>query len=130
MGRHAEAAGTPLDLRRSAQASGLVGGIAWVAAYFLPDDPRTTIGTALLWVGVAMLTVALFGLGMLLVKSDVLSLRVFVGLALPTLVWGVFALVRDSVSDQTFLDAVFGAVVGVISGLQLVRHEQQTRATL
>jgi hypothetical protein len=130
MGRHAEAAGTPLDLRRSAQASGLVGGIAWVVTYFLPDDPRTILGTALLWVGVAMLTVALFGLGMLLVKSDVLPLRVFVALALPTLVWGVFALVRDSVSGQTFLDAVFGAVVGVISGLQLVRDVPQTRATL
>jgi hypothetical protein len=119
-----------MDLRRTAQAAGLVGGIAWLVTYFLPDDPRTTVGTMLLWVGLVLLTVALFGLGMLLVKSDVLPLRVFVALALPTLVWGVFALVRESVSGQTLLDAAFGAVVGLISGLQLARHGSSTRATL
>ena len=51
----------------------------------------------------------------MLVKSDVLPLRVFVALALPTLVWGVFALVRDSVSDEQLVDAVFGALVGLCS---------------
>jgi hypothetical protein len=119
-----------MDLRRSAQASGLVGGIAWVATYFLADDPRTTFGTLLLWFGMLLLTVALLGLGMLLVKGDVLALRVFVALALPTLVWGVFALVRDSASDRTLVDAVFGGVVGLISGIQLLRNDSQTRATL
>jgi hypothetical protein len=130
MGQHADTPGAVMDLRRTAQAAGLVGGIAWLVTYFLPDDPRTTVGTMLLWVGLVLLTVALFGLGMLLVKSDVLPLRVFVALALPTLVWGVFALVRESVSGQTLLDAAFGAVVGLISGLQLVRHGSSTRATL
>jgi hypothetical protein len=130
MGQHADTAGTPLELRRSAQVAGLMGGIAWLVTYFLPDDPRTTLGTLLLWAGLLLLSVALFGLGMLLVKSDVLPLRVFVALALPTLVWGVFALVRDSASDQTLVDAVFGAVVGLISGLQLVRHDSNARATL
>jgi hypothetical protein len=130
MGRHAEAAGTPLDLRRTAQAAGLVGGTAWVVAYFLPNDPRTTLATLLLWLGLLLLSVALFGLGLLLVKSDVLPLRVFVALALPTLVWGVFAIVRDSASDRPLVDGVFGAVVGLISGLELVRRRSQTRATL
>jgi hypothetical protein len=130
MGRHAEAAGGPLDLRRTAQAAGLVGGIAWVVASFLPNDPRTSLATLLLWLGLLLLTVALLGLGLMLVKSDVLPLRVFVALALPTLVWGVFAIVRDSASDRPLVDAVFGAVVGLISGLQLVRRRPQTRATL
>jgi O-antigen/teichoic acid export membrane protein len=130
MGRHAETAVGPLDLRRTAQAAGLVGGIAWVVAYFLPNDPRTAPATLLLWLGLLLLTVALFGLGLLLVKSDVLPLRVFVALALPTLVWGVFAIVRDSASDRPLVDAVFGAAVGLISGLQLVRRRSQTRATL
>jgi hypothetical protein len=119
-----------MDLRRTAQASGLLGGIAWLVAYFLPDDPRTTLGTLLLAAGLLLLTVALFGLGMLLVKSDVLPLRIFVSLALPTLVWGVFGLVYDSASDQTLVVAVFGAVVGLISGIQLVRRHSQPRATL
>jgi O-antigen/teichoic acid export membrane protein len=130
MGRHADAAGTPLDLRRTAQASGLAGGIAWVAVYFLPDDPRTTPGTLLLAAGLLLLTIALFGLGMLLVKSDVLPLRVFVALALPTLVWGVFGIVHDSASDQTLVDAVFGAIVALISGLQLTRRHAPPRTTL
>jgi hypothetical protein len=130
MGRHAEAAGSPLDLRRTAQASGLAGGIAWVVTYFLPDDPRSGLATVLLWLGLLLLSVALFGLGLLLVRSDVLPLRLFVALALPTLVWSAFAVVRDSASDQTLVDAAFGAVVGVVSGVQLVRRRSLPRATL
>jgi energy-converting hydrogenase Eha subunit A len=66
-----------------------------------------------------LLTGALFGLGMLLVRSDVLALRVFVAGALPTLVWGVFAIVQRSAGDHGVVDAVFGAVVGVVSGVRL-----------
>ena len=56
----------------------------------------------------------------------------FVALALPTLVWGVFALVRDSVSDDQLVDAVFGAVVGLVSGSLLLRYAARRlrRATL
>ena len=104
----------PRTARRTAQICGLVGGAAWVATYFLDSDgPRE--GAALgRWA--LLLTIALFAIGMMLVKSDVLPLRVFVALALPTLVWGVFALVRDSVSDEQLVDAVFGAVIGAALG--------------
>jgi hypothetical protein len=129
MGRHAEASGTPLDLRRAAPLAGLTGGVAWVAAYLLPDGGG--LETAVLWVGAVLLTVALFGLGLLLVRSDVLALRVFVAVALPTLVWGVFALVHDSSGDPELIDAVFGAVVGLVSGLRLGHHGRGVpRATL
>ncbi len=69
---------------------------------------------ALLWVGGALITVALFGLGLLLVKSDVLLLRVFVGLALPTLVWGVVALLRGSAVSASTVDVVFGGCVALV----------------
>jgi hypothetical protein len=129
MGRHVEASGTPLDLRRSAQLAGLAGGFAWVVAFFLADGGSLT--SALLWLGALLLTVALFGLGLLLVRSDVLALRVFVALALPTLVWGVFAIVHDSMADPELVDAVFGAVVGLVSGLRLGHHDSGVpRATL
>jgi hypothetical protein len=129
MGRHAEASGTPLDLRRTAQLAGLTGGVAWVVAFFLSDGG--SLETALLWVGALLLTVALFGLGLLLVRSDVLALRVFVALALPTLVWGVFAIVHDSTADPELVDAVFGAIVGLVSGLRLGHHGRGVpRATL
>jgi hypothetical protein len=88
MGRHVEASGTALDPRRTAPIAGLTGGISWVFAFFLPDGGA--LETTVLWAGAILLTVALFGLGLLLVRSDVLALRVFVALALPTLVWGVF----------------------------------------
>jgi hypothetical protein len=129
MGRHAEASGTPLDLRRTAQLAGLTGGLAWVVAFFLSDGG--SLETALLWVGALLLTVALFGLGLLLVRSDVLALRVFVALALPTLVWGVFAIVHDSTADPELVNAVFGAIVGLVSGLRLGHHGRGVpRATL
>jgi hypothetical protein len=129
MGRHAEVSGTRFDLRRTAQLAGLAGGLAWVVTLFLDDGG--SLERALLWAGTILLTVALFGLGLLLVRSDVLALRVFVALALPTLVWGVFAIVHDSTADPELVDAVFGAIVGLVSGLRLGHHGRGVpRATL
>jgi len=119
MGRHAETSGTLLDLRRTAQLAGLTGGVAWVVAFFLPD--ASGLETTLLWIGAVLLTVALFGLELMLVHSDVLALRVFVALALPTLVWGVFGIIHQAVADPGLIDALFGAVVGLVSGLRLGR---------
>ena len=129
MGRHAEVSGTLFDLRRTAQLAGLAGGLAWVVTLFLDDGG--SLERALLWAGTILLTVALFGLGLLLVRSDVLALRVFVALALPTLVWGVFGIVHGSANDPDLVDAVFGAVVGLVSGLRLGSHARGApRATL
>lgn len=120
MGRHTDSAGGLLGPRRVTQVCGLVGGVAWVVTYFLTSGG--TAANALLWVGVVLLTVTLLGLGLLLVKSGFLLLRVFVALALPTLVWGVLGLILGSTSDRTVVEAVFGAVVALISGIQLVRR--------
>jgi len=128
MGRHAEAAGTPFDLRRGAQVAGLVGGIAWVVAYFLPDGGSAA--GLLLPLGAVLLTVALFGLGLMLVRSDFLALRLFVGVAVPTLVWGVFGVVHQSASDPGLVDALFGAVAGLVAGLRLSHRGAARRATL
>ena len=127
MGQHIDAAG-PRNARRTAQICGLVGGAAWVALYFLDAD--TALAKALLWGGGVLLTIALVAIGMMLVKGDVMLLRVFVALALPTLVWGVFALVRDSVSNEELVDAVFGAFVGLLSVALLARPSTARRATL
>jgi hypothetical protein len=128
MGRHADAAGSPLDLRRAAQLGGLLGGIAWVVAYFLPDGGSGA--NLLLAAGAVLLTLAMFGLGLMLVRSDFLALRVFVGVALPTLVWGVFGVVHQSASDPGLVDAVFGAVIGLVAGLRLGHRGAAPRATL
>lgn len=127
MGRHTDSAGGLTRPRRVAQVCGLLGGAAWVVAYFLTDGG--TAASALLWVGVVLLTVALLELGLTLVKSDFLLLRVFVGLALPTLVWGVLGLVLGSVSDRRLVEAVFGGVVALISLVHLVRRKPASRAS-
>lgn len=129
MGRHAEASGTPFDVRRSAQIAGLIGGLAWVLAFFLPDGG--SLRTSLIRAGAVLLTLALFGLGLLLVRGDVLALRIFVAVVVPVLVWGVFGIVHQSVSDSGLVDAAFGAVVGLVCALRLGHHGSRVpRATL
>lgn len=116
MGRHADHSGTLFDLRRSAALAGLAGGAAWVIASFLAEGG---VQRAVLVVGAILLTAALCGLGMRLVRSDVLPLRIFVALALPTLVWGVFGIVHQSADDPDLVDAAFGALVGLVSAVRL-----------
>jgi hypothetical protein len=128
MGRHVEASGTPFDLRRLTQIAGLVGGVVWVLAYFLPDDGAAE--TTLLTVGAVLLTIALCGLGLLLVRSDFLALRIFVAIAVPVLVWSVFGIVHQSLSDPELVDGVFGAIVAVVSAVRLGHQGGASRATL
>jgi hypothetical protein len=111
-----------------AQVAGLLGGIAWVVAYFLPEGGSAA--DLLLPAGAVLLTLAMFGLGLLLVRSDFLALRVFVGIALPTLVWGAFGVVHQSASDASLVDAVFGGVCGLLAGLRLAHRGAAPRATL
>ncbi|MGA8247390.1 MAG: hypothetical protein WB797_10825 [Nocardioides sp.] len=128
MGRHTDSGRGLLGPRRIAQVCGLVGGVAWLVTYFLARDG--TAANVLLWGGAALLTVALLELGLLLVRSDFLLLRLFVALALPTLVWGVLSLILGAVSDRTVVEAAFGAVVALISGAQLIRRRPVLRETL
>jgi hypothetical protein len=128
MGRHADAAGTPLELRRSAQLAGLLGGLAWVVAAFLPDGGAAA--AVVLPLGAVLLTFALFGLGLMLVRSDFRALRLFVGVALPALVWGVFGVVHEGSPDTGVVDAVFGAIVGLVTGVALSHRSAGRRATL
>ena len=128
MGRHVDAVGPATGVRRAAQLCGLVGGAAWVIGYVV--DPGGAAAAMLLWGGALLLTVALVSLGARLVKSDVLLLRLFVAVALPTLVWGVFLLLRDGVSDVGLLDATFGAAVALLSVVGLVRRPSAPGATL
>ena len=128
MGRHAEAAATQLDVARIAEISGLAGGTAWVLAYLLPG---AALADGLAWLGSVLVTAAWCGLGLLLVRSNVLALRLFVAVALPTLVWGVLVLVHGSAARPTGADAVLGVVVALVSGLLLTRRRPGIpRATL
>jgi hypothetical protein len=116
MGRHTEATTSGTGLRRIASLAGLGGGVLWAATALLGDGSVTDI---LLRMGGVLITVALVGLGLLLVKSELPVLRIFVGLAVPILVWGVVALLRDSSLSTSLVDAVFGGVVALASAVRL-----------
>ena len=101
----------------------------WVIAFFLADGSGPE--RAVLVLGAVLLTAALCGLGMRLVRGDVLPLRIFVAVALPTLVWGVFGIVHQSAQDPDLVDAAFGALVGLVSAVRLGHHAAGVpRATL
>jgi hypothetical protein len=127
MGRHVDASGSSLDLRRTSPLAGLGGGIAWVGASFLPDG--ATARTGLLWTGTTLLTLALLGLGLLLVRSDVVALRIFIAVAVPVLVWGVFGIVHQSASDPQSVDVSFAVIVALVCAASLALRGRHTPRT-
>ena len=99
--------------------AGILGAGRWGRLAPRPPASGGTAADALLWVGAALLVLALIELGLLLVRSDLLLLRLFVALALPPWSGGVLGLILGAVSDRTVVEAAFGAVVALISGVQL-----------
>ena len=103
-----------MDTRHAAHWAGLVGGLLWVFKLFAGG-----LDTALTWVGAVLITAGLVQLGLMLVKSDFMALRVFVGLAVPAVVWSVVLAARPGVPNGDVLDAAFGAVVALSALAQL-----------
>ena len=114
---------------RAAQLSGLLGGVAWVAAAFLWEGGDDPLELGLFWLGAVLITLFLLDLGMLLVKRGLLALRLFVAGALPLLVWMVVVFAASSASDDAIVWGFTGAVVAVFAVVQLARPVPE-RATL
>ena len=114
---------------RAAQLSGLLGGVAWVAAAFLWEGGDDPLELGLFWLGAVLITLFLLDLGMLLVKRGLLALRLFVAGALPLLVWMVVVFAASSASDDALVWGFTGAVVAVFAVVQLARPIPE-RATL
>ncbi|MGH3306696.1 MAG: hypothetical protein ACRDOX_03320 [Nocardioides sp.] len=108
-----------MNLRALARVSGLLGGACWVARMLL-DRGGSGGGTvdALYWAGLALLFVALFGLGTALVNKGAVWLQVIVGIAFPLLVWSVVEVVH-SAGDPVVIDAVVGILIAGVSLLAL-----------
>ncbi len=98
-----------MTLRRTAHVAGILGGAAWLVAYFLSGGAADV----LYWGGALLLTFALLDTGMLLVKRGLLALRVFVACALPLLFWMVVAFAVQALSDAALVHAVAGVLVAV-----------------
>jgi hypothetical protein len=118
-----------MSLRQVSQVLGLLGGIAWVFHYFLTDDASAPLARGLFWGGVVLITLALLELGLMLVKSGVAVLRVFVACVLPVFFWTVASLVVPSAADEAAGYAVMGSAVAALFLLLLARRGPQ-RATL
>ena len=119
----------PQWMIRAAQVVGLLGGVAWVAAFFLWEGGDDPVELGLFWAGAALTTLFLLGLGTVLVKRGLLALRLFVACALPLLFWMVVSFVATSTADDAIVWGVAGAAVAVCAVVQLVRPGPQ-RATL
>ena len=97
-----------MDTRQAAHWAGVAGGLLWVFKLFAGGlDPVLT------WVGAVLITASLVQLGLMLVKSEVVALRLFVWLAVPAVVWSVVLVARPGVPNGDVLDAAFGAVVAL-----------------
>jgi hypothetical protein len=116
-------------MRRAAQVVGLLGGAAWVAAFFLWEGGDDPLELGLFWAGAALISLFLLELGTLLVKRGLLALRLFVACALPLLFWMVVTFAASSAGDDGIVWGVFGAAVAAFALVQLARPASE-RATL
>jgi hypothetical protein len=108
-------------VRRGAQVLGILGGLAWVAAWYVWDGGDDPVELALFWTGAALVTLFLLELGTLLVKRGLLALRLFVACALPLLFWMVISFAATSASDDGIVWGLAGVAVAVFAAVLLVR---------
>lgn len=117
-----------MNLRALAAIAGLLGALCWVARWVVTaasDEP--TWSTPAYVAGLALLGVALAGVGAGLVSSSAPWLRVLVAVAFPALVWSVYSVVKGEGTAVT-LDGVIGAVAVVLAIIGVVLERRRAKA--
>lgn len=107
-------------MRTGAAVAGLLGGLAWLAAYVLDQTDRTGAADAAGWVGLVLLAVAVVGTGAALVSRSATWLRLIVAACFAVLVWSVLQLLGGGTGGSG-VDALAGAVAAVVSVVVLAR---------
>lgn len=116
---------TPTTLPRVA---GVLGGLCWVLRAVLDDgDGPTSLIDALHWGGLALLVLALLGIGAGLV-SGLPALRVLVAVCLVALGWAVLEFGHQQWPDRG-VDGVLGALVALYCVGGLVRRRSRAAPT-
>ena len=99
-----------MTLRAVGPVTGIAGGLCWIARWGADlAGSAPSWSTAAHWAGLALLLVAVAAGGTGLVGRSVTWLRVLVAVALPLLVWSVYAVVRGE-GDAVALDGLLGVV--------------------
>lgn len=111
--------------RNIACLSGVVGGVCWVARYFLDAGDDTGLGQVLRWGGAMWLIIALVVLGMGVVRLGNTAIRVIIAIALPTLLWAILSTAESGGAQPINAEAIAGGVaIGVFGGLLLARRDE------
>jgi ABC-type multidrug transport system permease subunit len=106
-----------------AEVAGVLGGLCWLARAVLDGTggPASVVD-GLFWGGLALVVVALLGIGAALV-SGIAALRVLVAVCLTALAWSLLAFLHGQYAD-TPVDAVAGTLLalGCAAGLLRARR--------
>jgi hypothetical protein len=101
--------------------AGIAGGLCWIARAILDNgDGPTGVIDALHYGGLALLVIALLGIGAGLV-SGLIALRVVVAVCLVVLAWAVVSFLHTQYSDRA-VDGILGGlmvaycVIGILAG--------------
>ncbi len=113
-----------------ARVAGLLGGVCWVLRAVLEElDAAPAAIDALHWGGLALIALALVGLGAELVSSSATWLRVIVAICVPLLVGSVLEALRQGVADR-WVAGGFGVLLAVYCAVGLARaRARRTRRT-
>lgn len=110
---------TPTTLARVA---GVLGGLCWLARAILDDgNGPTALIDALRWGGLALLALALLGIGAGLV-TGLVALRIVVAICLVMLGWAVLEFLHNQYDDR-WVDGILGLLIALycVAGL-IFRH--------
>ena len=115
-----------MNVRVLAAAAGLLGGVCWVVRWVADlagDVPGWADGAH--WAGLALLGVALAGVGVGLVSRSAVWLRAIVAIAVPLLVWSVYSVIKGS-GDDLRLDGILG-IVAILGSVAVVIRDRDGR---
>lgn len=111
---------TPGLVPRLAALAGLIGGLAWIAAWALDRFAGSGVADVLGWLGLVLVLLAAAVGGLALVPTAPAWLRAVAALGAAVLVWAVVATAQESVGSRV-VDLLAGVVAVVVAGTALGR---------
>ena len=114
-----------VSLTSLARVAGILGGLCWIARALLDDgDGPTAVIDALHYGGLALLVIALLGIGAGLV-SGLMALRVVVAICLVALAAAVVSFLHEQYSDR-LVDGILGGLMVVYCVIGLLVRRGRT----